>query len=170
MNDRNLRIIAAIGLVAGTVLGIAGTFTQPPTRGFLWALDGFALIVASALLVVHHHRQERDLMAAGFIVFAIGQGLIVSGAGMDPGDVVSPFAAGAGLWACGIALVSAPAVMPFLVRILGFITAVLFAIFALRVFSGTPLTSLSTPLPSLAYPFLGATLFCWAWLLVRGPR
>jgi hypothetical protein len=84
--------------------------------------------------------------------------------------VVSAFAAGAGLWAAGIALISVPAMMPFLVRILGAITAMLFAIFALRVFSGTPLTSLSTPLPSLAYPFLGATLFCWAWLLVRAPR
>jgi hypothetical protein len=167
MSDRQLRIIAATCLVAGSILGVIGTFVQPPTRGLLWALDGFALVVAAALLAVDFFRKGHDLAAAGFIVFAIGQGLIVSGAAMDPADVVSPFAAGAGLWAVGIALVSTPAVMPFLVRIFGFITAVLFAIFALQVFAGNPLTSLSTPLPSLAYPFLVATLICWAWQLVR---
>lgn len=167
MNTRSLRIIAAICFVSGSVLGILGTFVQPPMRGLLWALDGFALVVAAALLAVDFFRKGHDVAAAGFIVFAIGQGLVVSGAAMDPADVVSSFAAGAGLWAAGIALVSAPALMPFLVRILGFITAVLFAIFALQVFSGTPLTSLSTPLPFFAYPFLVATLICWAWLLVR---
>ena len=169
MSDRQLRIIAATCLVAGSVLGILGTFVPPPMRGLLWALDGFALVVAAALLAMDFYRKGHDVAAAGFIVFAIGQGLVVSGAGMDPADVVSPFAAGAGLWAAGVALVSAPPVMPFLVRILGFITAVLFAIFALQVFAGNPLTSLSTPLPFLAYPFLVATLICWAWLIVRRP-
>ena len=167
MSDRQLRIIAATCLVAGSVLGVIGTFVQPPTRGLLWALDGFALVVAAALLAGDFYRKGHDVAAAGFIVFAIGQGLVVSGAAMDPADVVSSFAAGAGLWAAGIALVSAPPLMPLLVRVLGFITAVLLATFALLVFSGNPLTSLSTPLPALAYPFLVATLICWAWLLVR---
>jgi hypothetical protein len=112
-----------------------------------------------------------DLVAAGFLVFAAGQGLILSGAAMDPADTVSPFAAGAGLWAAGLTLISVPRVLPLLVRILGLIAAVLFAIFALQVFSGNPLTSLSTPLPLFAYPFLVVTLLCWAWVYFRaGPR
>ncbi len=170
MNDRALRVIAACGLVLGTVLGIAGTFASPPMRGLAWGLDGTALVVASALLTLHHFRKGQDLVAAGFIVFAIGQALVLSGAIMDPGDVVASFATGAGLWAAGLTLISAPAVMPGLVRILGLISAVLFAIVALQVFTGTPLTSTARPLPLFAYPFFGATLLCWAWVYLREPR
>ena len=170
MGDRQLRIIAACGLAVGAILGLVGTFTPPPTRGLLWGIDGIALVIASALLAVHHVRQGHDLVAAGFIVFAIGEGLLLSGVAMDPGDTVSSFAAGVGLWAAGLALISAPAVMPLLVRILGFISALLFAIHAVMVFSGTPLTALSTPLPTFAYPFLVITLLCWAFLCLREPR
>jgi hypothetical protein len=173
MNDTRLRVIAACGLVAGAILGIAGTFVPPPMRGLAWGLDGIALVVASALLTLYHFRQGHDLVGAGFLVFAVGQGLILSGAAMDPGDTVSSFAAGAGLWAAGLTLISVPRVLPFIVRILGLIAAVLFAIFAIQVFSGNPLTSLSTPLPLFAYPFLVVTLLCWAWVYFRalsGPR
>ena len=170
MSDRTLRVIAASGLAVGSVLGLVGSFTAPPLRGLLWALDGTSLVVATALLATLHFRQGHDLAAGGFVVFAIGQGLILSGAAMDPGDVVSSFAAGAALWAAGAALVSAPKVMPPLVRILGLVVAVLFAIHAIMVFSGHPLTSLSTPLPALAYPFLVAALLCWAWITLKGSQ
>lgn len=169
MNDARLRIIAACGLVAGAVLGLAGTFAPPPMRGLAWGLDGIALVVASALLTLYHFRQGQELVAAGFLVFAVGQGLIVSGAAMDPADTVSSFAAGAGLWAAGLTLISVPRVLPFLVRILGLIAAVLFAIFAIQVFSGHPLTALSIPLPIFVYPFLAVTLLCWAWVYFRAP-
>ena len=172
MNDEPLRLIAALGLAAGAILGLVGSFTAAPLRGLLWAIDGTALVTASALLAVLHFRQGHDLAAAGFVVFAIGQGLILSGATLDPGEIVviSSFAAGTALWAAGVALVSGPRVMPPLVRILGFVAAALLAAHAAIVFSGHPLTSLSTPLPLVAYPFLVATLLCWAWITWKGPR
>ncbi len=172
MNEERLRLIAALGLAVGAVLGLVGSFTPAPMRGLLWALDGTALVVASALLAMLHFRLGHDFAAAGFVVFAIGQGLILSGASLEPGEitVMSAFAAGAALWAAGLALVSAPRVMPPLVRILGFVAAALLAAHAIIVFSGHPLTSLSTPLPLLAYPFLVATLLCWAWITWKGPR
>jgi hypothetical protein len=172
MGDRNLRIIAACGLAVGAILGLAGAFAPAPTRGLLWALDGTGLVIACALLALHHFRLGHDLVAGGFIVFAIGEGVMLSCAALDPGDPVpiSSFAAGAGLWAAGLALISAPPVMPLLVRILGFISALLFAIHAVMVFSGHPLSALSTPLPVFAYPFLVITLLCWAFLHLREPR
>lgn len=172
MSDRTLRIVAASGLTVGAILGLVGAFTPPPVRGLLWALDGTGLVIACALLALHHFRLGHDPVAGGFIVFAIGEGVMLSCVALDPGDPVpvSSFAAGAGLWAAGLALVSAPAVMPLLVRILGFIAAVLFAIHAVMVFSGHPLSALSTPLPLFAYPFLVITLLCWAFLCLREPR
>ena len=172
MSDRTLRVIAAGGLAAGAVLGLAGAFAPAPARGLLWALDGTALVIACALLALYRFRLGHDLVAAGFIVFAIGEGVMLSCVALDPGDPVpiSSFAAGAGLWAAGLALISAPRVMPLIVRILGLISAVLFAIHAVTVFSGHPLSALSTPLPFFAYPFLVITLLCWAFLCLREPR
>ena len=148
MSDKQLRIIASPGLVVGALLGIAGTFVpSTPLRELAWGLDGVALVVASALLTILHFRAGQDLIAAGFIVFAVGEGLILSGAAMDLVASVPAFGAGAGLWATALALISSSSVMPSLVRGFGFIASVLFATVAVKVFAGRLLTPLSAPFP-----------------------
>ena len=100
-------------------------------------------------------------------MFVVGEGLILSGAAMDLGASVPLFAAGAGLWAASLTLVSASSVMPPLVRGAGLVAALLFAVVAVQLFSGRALTPLSQPLPFFAYPFLAATLLGWAWAHYR---
>ena len=169
MNDARLRLIAAIGLVIGAVLGIAGTFAPSASlRGLAWGVDGTALIVASALLAVHHIRHGNDLAAAGFVVFVAGEALILSGAAMTLEASAPLFAAGVGLWAASLVLVGVSKTMPVPIRGVGFIGALLFGVVAVRVFMGAPLTPLSEPLPFFAYPFLAATLLGWAWVHYRG--
>lgn len=164
MSDSRPRLIASSGLVIGGLLGMAGTFAPSPSlRGLAWGLDGLALIVACALLAVHHFRRGNDAAAAGFLVFIAGETLILSGAAMDLAASAPSFAGGAGLWAASLALVSSSDVMPSWVRGVGLAAAFLFAVVALQIFSGHALTPLSQPLPFLAYPFLVVTLFGWAW-------
>ncbi len=168
MSDSRIRLIASIGLVIGAILGMAGTFAPSASlRGLAWGLDGTALIVSAALLAIHHLRRGNDLVAAGFLVFMVGEGLILSGAAMDLVTSAPSFAAGVGLWAASLALVSASDVMPPVVRGVGFLGSLLFTVVAVQIFLGHALTPLSQPLPFFAYPFLAATLFGWAWVHYR---
>ena len=105
--------------------------------------------------------------AAGFLAFVAGETLIVGGAAMDFADSGPLFAAGAGLWAASLALVSAPRLMPAWVRGVALIAAALFAVVAAQMFLGRALTPLSRPLPFFGYPFLVATLLGWAWVHSR---
>ena len=147
---------------------MAGTFVPSASlRALLWGLDGVALIAATALLTVHHFRRGNDLVAAGFLVFVVGETLIASSAAMDLVASGPVFAAGLGLWAASLTLISAPNVMPPWVRVVGLIAAPLFAVVAVQLFMGRALTPLSQPLPFFAYPFLAATLFGWAWVHYR---
>ena len=77
------------------------------------------------------------------------------------------FAAGTGLWAASLVLVSVPRVMPSWVRVVATFAALLFAVVAVQIFVGRALTPLSQPLPFFAYPFLAVTLFGWAWVHYR---
>ena len=147
---------------------MVGTFVPSASvRALLWGLDGVALIVATALLTVHHFRRENDVVAAGFLVFVAAETLIVSTAAMDLVASGPVFAAGVGLWAASLTLISAPNVMPLWVRVVGLIAALLFAVVAVQLFLGHALTPLSQPLPFFAYPFLVATLLGWAWVHYR---
>ena len=169
VSDSRLRVIAALGLVIGATLGIAGTFASSAAwRGLAWGLDGTALVVACALLAVHHVRRGNDLAAAGFLVFVAGETLILSGSAMTLEASAPSFAAGVALWAAALALVSASSIMPIWIRGLGFVAALLFTVVAVRIFMGAPLTPLSEPLPFFAYPFLAGTLLGWAWVYYRG--
>jgi hypothetical protein len=164
VSDSRQRLIAVAGLVIGAVLGTAGTFVPSASlRGLAWGLDGTALVVAGALLTIHHFRRGNDLAAAGFLVFVAGETLIVSGSAMDLAASAPTFAAGVALWAAALALVSASKVMPVVVRVVGFVGSLLFTVVAVQIFQGRELTPLSEPLPFFAYPFLAATLFGWAW-------
>src|SRR5688572_27544503 len=119
MNNIQLRRVAAIGLVIGAVFGLAGALvTSASLRGLFWGIDGTALVIATALLTIHHFRLGNDLVAGGFMVFAIGEGVILSTAAMTPlTSGIPAFGAGASLWAASLALVSVPRVMPVVVRI-----------------------------------------------------
>jgi hypothetical protein len=168
MSDWRPGLLAPGGLVIGAVFGMAGTFVPSASlRGLLWGLDGIALIVATALLTIHHFRRGNDVVAAGFLVFVVGETLILAGAAMDLVASGPMFAAGVGLWAASLTIVSAPNVMPSWVRIVAAIAALLFAVVAVQVFMGRALTPLSQPLPFFAYPFLAATLCGWAWVHYR---
>lgn len=102
MNDRRRQLTASTCLVVGAILGIAGSFAPSASlRGLAWGLDGVALVVASALLAVHFLRRGHDLPAAGFLVFAVGEGVILSSAAMDLAASGPSFGAGAGLCAAG---------------------------------------------------------------------
>src|SRR5262245_16086108 len=164
-----MRQLTAIALVIGALLGVAGTFAPSASaRGLAWGVDGTALVVAAALLAVYHLRRGNDLAAAGFLVFVASEALILQSAAQAV-DASSPsFIAGMCLWAASLVMVGLSETMPLLINSVRFVGAVLFAIAAVRILMGAPLTPLSQPLPFFAYPFLAATLIGWTWVHYRG--
>lgn len=167
MKTARLTRFAAGSLALGGLLGLAGSFSPPAIRGVAWGLDGIALVMGALLLAVHYIKLGNEQLAAGFLTFVAGQTLVVSSSAMELAASSPSFGAGVGLWAGGLALVSASAVMPIFVRATGAIASVLFALVALQIFAGTALTPLSQPLPFNAYPFLVLTLLGWAWVHLR---
>jgi hypothetical protein len=167
MSRKRLKLFASACLVLGGVLGMAGSFSPSDVRGIAWGLDGTALVLGTALLAVHHIKLGHEQLAAGFLVFVAGQTLVVSGSAMELSVSSPTFAAGVGLWAAALALVSASSLMPVFVRVTGAVASLMFAATALKTYGGLALTPLSKPLPFYAYPFLVLTLFGWAWAHYR---
>ena len=165
-----LDVVAAIGLGIGGVFGIAGTLVSAAAlRQTLWGIDGVALVAATALLAVKFLRQACDSLAAGFLVFAIGESLLVSGNAAGLAASVPSFGGGMALWGAGLLLISAPRQFPSWVRILGGVGAVLALITAAEIFWGEQLLPISSPLPFFAYPFVVATFAGWIWAILRNP-
>ena len=159
-NGSDLVLVA--GLIAGAVCGIAGTLvSQDSLRQLLWGIDGVGVILATALLAVRFLRTGNDTVAAGFLVFALGESLLVSGtaAGLD-GSVPS-FGGGVALWAAGLLLISIPKTLATWVRGAGIVAALLFTVVSARIFLGEHLVPTSSPLPFFAYPFVVLTFVGW---------
>ena len=96
---RPINIVAAFGLGLGAVFGMAGAFvTQPNVQGLLWAIDGAGLTMATALLAIKYFGTGHDLVAAGFMVFAVAEAVMMSGTAAGLTASVPSFAAGAALW------------------------------------------------------------------------
>jgi hypothetical protein len=166
-SQRALDRIAALGLLVGAALGLAGTFVGSPTvQASLWAIDSVGLVIATSLLTLKYYRAGADIVAGGFLVFAIGEGVLLSGTAAGPSGSVPSFAAGIAMWSAALALVSGPRVLPSWLRVLGVVAACLFAVTAGRIYAGEALLPTSSPLPFFGYPFLVATLLGWAWTLM----
>src|SRR6266567_5471262 len=102
-------VVAAVGLALGGVFGMVETVvTQRNLQAASWRTDGVALVVATALLILKFFRSGNDVVAAGFLVFAIGEGLILSGTATTLAGSVPSFAAGAALWSVALLLTSVP--------------------------------------------------------------
>src|SRR5512133_206655 len=132
--------IAAIGLVVGAVFGLAGTLmSSTHLQAGLWAIDSVSLVIATSLLSLKYLQAGAEIVAGGFLVFAIGEGVLLSGTAAGPSGSVPAFAAGTALWAAGLALISAPSQLPPWLRLLGTIAACLFAITSARIYAGEAL-------------------------------
>jgi hypothetical protein len=168
---RSLDLVAAIGLGVGAVFGLAGTLVaSAPVRQTFWGIDGVGLIVATALLTMRFLRSGDDCVAAGFLVFAIGESLLVSGTAAGLEGSVPSFAGGVALWAAALLLISVPTAFAMWVRLVGVLAAALFAVVAVRIFWGEPLLATSRPLPFFAYPFLVLTFVGWIVALAKGGK
>ena len=146
MADRPLNRIAMVGLLVGATFGLAGTLVSSPTlQASLWAIDAVGLVIATSLLALKYFRAGTDIVAGGFLVFAIGEGVLLSGTAAGPSGSVPALAAGMALWAAALALISGPREFPDWLRMLGGIAAVLFAATAGRIYAGEALLPTSTP-------------------------
>jgi hypothetical protein len=161
-------MLAAFGLGLGAVFGLAGTIVaQPNLQAILWAIDSAGLVMACALLALKFFKKDKEIVAAGFLVFAIGEGVLLSGTAAGPAGSVPSFGAGTALWATALLLISIPKELPLWVRLVGVIASILFAITAARIFWGEQLLPTASPLPFFAYPFLVITFVGWISVLLR---
>jgi hypothetical protein len=166
----SLNKLAAGGLALGASFGLAGTLVaQDNLRHTLWGIDSLGLVMAAALLTLKFFRKGDEDVAAGFLIFAIGEAVILGGTAAPLEVGIPPFAAGSGLWATALLLISIPPVFSLAVRLAGLVTSVLFFIVSFSTFSGHPLSPLSKPLPFFAYPLLVLTFIGWIWTLLREP-
>jgi hypothetical protein len=163
-----LKFVAVVGIVLGGVLGLAGTIvTAQNARAIMWAIDGTALIVATSILALTYFRKGCDGIAAGFLVYAIGEAVMLGGTAGSLEASVPSFAAGTALWSAGLLLISAPNVFVIWTRLAALISAILFAITSARIFLGEQITPVAKPLPYYAYPFLVLTFIGWIYTLLK---
>ena len=168
-SQRRLDIVAAVGLGIGALFGLAGTVVSDVSlRQTFWAIDGVGLVVATALLTAKFLRRGNDCVATGFLVFAIGESLLVSGTAAGLAGSVPSFGGGVALWAAALLLTSVPREFATWVRLAGVVAALLFGIVAARIFWGEQLLPTASPLPFFSYPFLVLTFVGWIWTLLRG--
>lgn len=168
---RNQRVLVIAGLVAGSVLGMAGSMVVAANvRAVYWAVDSTGLIVATVILALSYLRAGKLELAAGFLVYALGEGVMLTGTSMSLEASVPAFAAGTALWSAGLAMVSVPREFPLLTRVVGLAAAIVFGQTSLRIFWGIPLTPLSRPMPFFAYPVLVLTFIGWIIAILRQGR
>ncbi len=149
-----LNVVAGIGLALGGVFGMIGTVvTQRNLQAASWGIDGVGLVVATALLAVKFFRSGNDVVAAGFLVFAIGEGVMLSGTATTLAGSVPSFGAGTALWSAALLLTGVPREFAVWARLAGVTASILFAITAARIFWGeqvlpTPHRCPSSHIPS----------------------
>jgi hypothetical protein len=164
----SLKLVIVVGLALGAILGMAGTFVAARNlQSILWLIDGVGIIVATALLAVRHLRAGNDSVAAGFIVYAIGESVMLIGTATTIEASIPSYAAGIALWSAGLLLTGIPRQFALWVRIPAIIAAILFAVTSLRIFAGEQILPTAAPLPSAGYPFLVLTFAGWIWTVLK---
>jgi hypothetical protein len=160
--------VAVTGLALGGVFGLIGSLVgERRIQAACWGIDGVGLVVATALLALQFFRKDRDIVAAGFLVFSIGEAVMLTGTATTLAESAPSFAAGSALWAASLLLTSLPREFAVWVRICGSFGSILFAITSATIFWGKRVLPTSAPLPFYAYPFLAVTFIGWIWHLIR---
>jgi hypothetical protein len=157
-----------VGLAFGGVFGMAGTaVSEQNLRAALWGIDAVGIVVAASILALRFSRTRNDCVAAGFLVFAIAEAIMLSGTPTSLAASVPSFGAGTALWSAGLLLTSVPREFAAWTRLAGIVGAVLFAVTSAKILWGEQVLPTASPLPFFAYPFLVLTFAGWIWKLLK---
>ena len=122
--------------------------------------------MATALLTVKFFRKGNDFVAAGFLVFAIGESVMLSGTATGLVGSIPSFAAGTALWTTSLLLISVPREFPNWVRLAGIATAVLLPS-RRQEFSGANSCCQPRHRCRSSCPFLVISFIGWIWILLK---
>ncbi|MGH7919065.1 MAG: hypothetical protein ACREQM_03850 [Candidatus Dormibacteraceae bacterium] len=123
------RWIVVAGLVAAIVLGIGGSIVHGGS-GYTVAqhLSSLGMITGTTLLAINFGRQSRYLVAAGFVLLALAEAIVLSAPVSIAGEAT--FASGVALYVPALLLASLPAGLPVWSRVVGGLAAIPFAVYA----------------------------------------
>jgi hypothetical protein len=166
--NKKQNILASTGLAIGAAFGVAGSiFTDPASMQIaLYEISSVGLIAASTLLAVKYLRSNNDLIATGFLLFAIGEAIMSVGTAGGQVAAQPAFAAGMALYIPSLLFLSIPKEFPIWSRIAGIAACVPFLVAASKIFLGEQVLSTS-PFPGAGYGLLTITIIGWIWTLLR---
>jgi hypothetical protein len=161
------RILIAAGFAVGALVGLVANFLPTgPAVDVAHGISSLGLIMGSALFAAWFARRGYDIVAVGFALLALAQGVIVSaGTPADPGAEAT-FAGGAALYAPALLLASLPAALPAWARIVGALAAVPFGAHGLLWWLGNAPDS-SGPFASAGYMLLTLAVVGWIVAVLR---
>ncbi len=104
--------------------GLGGNFLPAdPSQNVAYVISSLGIIIGSALLAAWFARQRRGTVAVGFALFALAEGILLSGlfqsANTSTDHVANAFAAGAAFYAVALPLASVPPAFPLWTCIAG---------------------------------------------------
>lgn len=158
--ERTKYILAAAGLATGVIFGISGSLVSPQMAIAFYEISSVGLTAACVILALNFYRKEEDLVASGFLLFAIAEA-VMSG-GTSAGEIAGQpaFGAGMALYVPAFLLISIPGKFPLWNRLSGIATAIPFGIAAAIIFSGGQVLS-SSGLAGAGYGLLSLTTIGW---------
>ena len=160
--------ISVSGLAIGAVFGVLGSVfaSHPLLQTGLYEISSVALVAAMVFLAIKFLRDDSDYLAAGFLVFAIGEAIMTVGMPLGQVGGQPSFGAGMAMYVPGLLFISIPKKFPLLVRLTGIAAAIPFGIAATKIFLGEQVLS-TEPLPGAGYGLLTVTIIGWIWVLLR---
>lgn len=167
-SSAQLNLLITIGLAIGFILGMGGSFVKDiTTQVILYEISTIGLTVGALLAAAKYARENVDLVASGFLLLAIAEATMSSGAAdIYSGGGGASFGAGMALYVPALLLISIPDKLPKLVRLTGVLAAIPFTIAAAKIFLGEDVPSTSL-FPSIGYGLLTLTIIGWIWTIRR---
>lgn len=159
--DRTKYIIAATGLAMGVIFGLSGSILGGPQgKILLYGISSLGLVTAGALLALHFYRKNGDLIATGFLLFTIGEAVMMGGT--PAGDIGGQpfFGAGMAMYVPALVLISIPKHFALWNRLIGIAASIPFLIASTTIFSGGEVLA-SSGLAGAAYGLLSLTIIGW---------
>ncbi len=160
-------LIASIGLGIGVILGMSGlAFTAPTTQLCLFVISGIGFTTGLALLAFKFSKEKQEILATGFLLFAIGEAISTLNAAADEKTANAAFAGCMLFYFVGYLFICLTPKFPLWTRISGMASALIFVVAASRFYLGYGINSADT-LPGIGYGLLTLTIVGWIVYLLR---